>query len=336
MLAFETRAASVLRCLVVWMLLHGGMLHAHWMQGNQMHITQHADSLLLYVTPESQWFASNPPESVRQHVQLRFQGVLLLPTFFDVVQAAGQTTVVMQVPLTPEQQAQLDQIELRVNLFAPNSNATMHVMATAQATSMGGKPYQNVLMLNADAPQGFVFAKPSMQFVELVKTGVLHIVLGFDHLLFLLVLILGVQGAVPLLQTTLAFTVGHSLTLLMSHYVSFPMAWVEVAIAASIVWVAYLNLFPMRLWLAQRWLWAALLGLVHGMGFANSLSSEGIDISHSLLSLFGFNLGVEIGQLAFVLPCAWLLARFKYHVQLNLLCIALGFWLLLDRVMLLI
>ena len=326
----------MLGCLVVWFLLHGGLLHAHWMQGNQMHVTQHADSLLLYVTPESQWFASNPPESVRQHVQLRFQGVLLLPTFFDVVQAAGQTTVVMQVPLTLEQLAHLDQIELRLTLFAPNSNDTMQVMATAQAPAEGSKPYQNVLMLSADAPQGFVFAKPPLQFVELVKTGVLHIGLGFDHLLFLLVLILGVQGTVPMLQTTLAFTVGHSLTLLLSRYVSFPIAWVEVAIAASIVWVAYLNLFPMRLWLAQRWVWAALLGLVHGMGFANSLSAGDLDMARPVLSLLSFNLGVEIGQLAFVLPCAWLLARFKYHVQLNLLCIALGFWLLLERMMLLI
>ena len=324
----------MLRCFVVWMLLQGGLIHAHWMQGNQMHITQHADSLLLYVTPDPQWFAANPPESVRQHVQLRFQGMLLLPTFFDVVQAAGQTTVVMQVPLTLEQLAHLDQIELRLTLFAPNSNDTMQVMATAQAPAEGGKPYQNVLMLSADAPQGFVFAKPPLQFAQLVKTGVLHIGLGFDHLLFLLVLILGVQGAVPLLQTTLAFTVGHSLTLLLSRYVSFPIAWVEVAIAASIVWVAYLNLFPMRLWLAQRWVWAALLGLVHGMGFANSLSAGDLDMVRPVLSLLSFNLGVEIGQLAFVLPCAWLLARFKYHVQLNLVCIALGFWLLLDRMLL--
>jgi len=136
--------------------------------------------------------------------------------------------------------------------------------------------------------------------------GVEHILLGPDHLMFVLALLLLVSNARALVGTITAFTVAHSLTLAAASLglVHVPSAPVEAAIALSIVFVAVeiVHAARGRRALAARrpWVVAFLFGLLHGLGFAGALREVGLPADAIPLALLSFNLGVEAGQLLFV------------------------------------
>jgi hypothetical protein len=139
-----------------------------------------------------------------------------------------------------------------------------------------------------------------------LKLGVEHILTGIDHLLFVLALLLICRGTWLLVRTVTAFTVAHSVTLALASlgYVHVPSAPVEALIALSIVFVAS-EIVLMRqgregLTARRPWLVAFVFGLLHGLGFAGALSEVGLPEGHIPLALLFFNIGVEIGQLAFV------------------------------------
>ncbi len=130
--------------------------------------------------------------------------------------------------------------------------------------------------------------------------GIEHILGGFDHLAFLLALLVGARSLREMMWVVSGFTIGHSLTLTLAAlgYVSLPAAIVEPAIAASIVWAGLENLGdPPQ---GRRIVATLLLGLVHGLGFAGLLSELGLPSTHLLAALFSFHLGVELGQLTVV------------------------------------
>jgi hydrogenase/urease accessory protein HupE len=146
--------------------------------------------------------------------------------------------------------------------------------------------------------------------LEVVTTytilGIEHILSGFDHLLFVLALVLLVRGTRRLLVTITAFTAAHSLTLAGATlgWVHVPAAPVEASIALSIVFVAseIVHLRQGRTSLTQRYPWvvAFTFGLLHGFGFAGALAEVGLPPSSIPIALLFFNVGVEIGQLLFV------------------------------------
>ncbi|HTO48971.1 MAG TPA: HupE/UreJ family protein [Burkholderiales bacterium] len=142
--------------------------------------------------------------------------------------------------------------------------------------------------------------------------GVDHILTGYDHLLFLLVLVLGGGGAWSLVKIITAFTVAHSVTLALAvlGIVTLPDRFVEAAIALSIAYVAAENLLAKQA-LSRRWLVSLVFGLVHGFGFASLLREIGLPPGHLAVSLGAFNLGVEAGQAAVALPLVWLLMRVR-------------------------
>jgi len=139
-----------------------------------------------------------------------------------------------------------------------------------------------------------------------VLHGFDHILLGFDHLLFVLALILIVHSRRTLFWTITAFTAAHSITLALAtlRIIQVPSAPVEAAIALSIVLLAY-ETFRIRRGEASataRWPWvvAFSFGLLHGFGFAGALTRLGLPQGEIPLALFAFNVGVELGQLAFI------------------------------------
>jgi len=162
-------------------------------------------------------------------------------------------------------------------------------------------------------------ARPSQPFVEIAASGgawsvlrtywfhgVEHILFGYDHLLFVLALILIVPSARVLFFTITAFTLAHSLTLALATLglVHVPGPPVEAAIAASILLLAS-EIVHLRRgvvgWTARwPWLVAFSFGLLHGFGFASALMDVGLPRGDIPLALFAFNVGVECGQLAFV------------------------------------
>jgi hypothetical protein len=162
--------------------------------------------------------------------------------------------------------------------------------------------------------------------------GIWHIWIGYDHILFILTLLLPAvlrregarwlpaasmrQAFLHVAGIVTAFTLAHSVTLSLAalDVVNLPSRLVESVIAASIVIAALNNLFPLvtrRLWVV-----AFLFGLVHGFGFASVLADLGLPQGSLLLALLGFNLGVETGQLAIVaafLPLAFLLSGWRFY-----------------------
>ena len=162
-------------------------------------------------------------------------------------------------------------------------------------------------VLRPDAPS-FVFEKETAGPAAggYFRLGVEHILFGIDHLLFVLALVLIVRGVRLLVKTITAFTVAHSITLGLATlgYVHVPSAPVEATIALSIVFVASEILRSRRgeRGLTERapWLVAGTFGLLHGFGFAGALSQVGLPANDIPLALLFFNVGVEAGQLAFV------------------------------------
>ncbi len=133
--------------------------------------------------------------------------------------------------------------------------------------------------------------------------GVEHILGGVDHLLFVLGLLLLAAGWQRLLQAITAFTVAHSLTLLVAalDVVRVPAPPVEVVIALSIIYLASEAARSRSSSQGRRLTVAALaFGLLHGLGFAGALADIGVPRGQLLVALLGFNLGVEVGQLIFV------------------------------------
>jgi len=139
-----------------------------------------------------------------------------------------------------------------------------------------------------------------------LRLGIEHILLGVDHLLFVLALILIAPNMRQLVMAITAFTVAHSITLAAATlgFVNVPPPPVEAAIALSIAFVAceIVRACKGNAGIAARapWVVAFAFGLLHGFGFAGSLSEVGLPANHIPVALLFFNLGVEIGQLIFV------------------------------------
>lgn len=185
-------------------------------------------------------------------------------------------------------------LAIRYDLFFPNIST-----ASCLATIRQDGQVQTVVF----TPENREFSlqpsvwQPIRSFLWL---GIAHILTGYDHILFLIGLLM-LGGRLPyLIKIVTAFTVAHSATLSLAvlDVVSLPARWVESAIALTIVYVAMENLW--RKSLKGRWQLTFGFGLIHGLGFANILRELDISRSHLALSLASFNLGVEIGQIAVV------------------------------------
>jgi HupE / UreJ protein len=196
--------------------------------------------------------------------------------------------------------------------------------AQAQALVFGNESGEQQLALK---PPG-----PWETLRQYIIDGVWHIWIGYDHILFLLALLLpavlirrdgqwapapGIGGAAKeVLKVVTAFTLAHSITLSLAvlGVISLPSRIVESAIAASVIFAALSNLRgAVEL---KRWVMAFVFGLIHGFGFASVLVDLGLPTNALVLALVGFNVGVEIGQLAIVavfLPLAFWLRRTRFY-----------------------
>ncbi|MER2603733.1 MAG: HupE/UreJ family protein [Candidatus Competibacter phosphatis] len=213
----------------------------------------------------------------------------------------------------------------------PSHRGLLRVDALTGTETVALSPDRPLYLLNAAPASGW---RP---FASYWKEGVRHIWIGFDHILFLLALLLptvlwrenGRWRPAMALRTVLletaaivtAFTVAHSLTLTLAvlGVVDLPSRLVETVVALTIVLAALNNLFPLVT--TRRWSLAFGLGLIHGFGFAGALRDLGLPGNALALALAGFNLGVETGQLvivAAVLPLAYALRQTWLYRRLAL------------------
>ena len=170
--------------------------------------------------------------------------------------------------------------------------------------------------------------------------GIHHILSGYDHVLFLLGLLLSGGSLVALAKIITAFTVAHSVTLSLAvtDVVTLPDRLVEGVIALSIAFVAAENLAP-RPAVSRRWIVSFVFGLVHGFGFSSALRELGLTREGLLVPLLGFNLGVEAGQalvIAILLPALVLLRHSKWQgravLASSIAILATGVVLFVERV----
>jgi hypothetical protein len=178
---------------------------------------------------------------------------------------------------------------------------------------------------------------PVREFLTFGKEGIWHIWTGYDHILFLLALLLPAvlcreanawqpvaafrPAFLNVLKVVTAFTVAHSITLSLAalHLVQLPSRLVESTIAASVVLAAANNLVPLVR--GRSWLVAFGFGLIHGFGFAGAMAELGVREGALLLPVVAFNLGVEAGQLAIVsvfLPLAYALRSSWFYERVTL------------------
>jgi hypothetical protein len=153
----------------------------------------------------------------------------------------------------------------------------------------------------------YILKKQENEFLSFLKEGIFHILEGIDHIFFLLMLIISVllknynlkKSLIEIIEIATAFTISHSITLSLSMFniINPPENLIEVLIACTILFVALNNLF---FWIKKEWLLAFLFGFIHGFGFANALKEMNIQTINFAKVVFGFNLGVEIGQILII------------------------------------
>ena len=190
----------------------------------------------------------------------------------------------------------------RIGVTGPGSIA---LGALVRVTLLDGRVVQGVL--SPAHPTLEIPARPRPLAVarDYVLLGVQHILAGPDHLLFVFGLVVLAGTARRIAGTVSAFTLGHSVTLTLAALgvVALPARLIEVAIAASVLALAVeLARRPARPTAMRRhpWTMAAAFGLLHGLGFAAALREAGLPQGEVPLALFAFNVGIEIGQLLFV------------------------------------
>ena len=181
-------------------------------------------------------------------------------------------------------------------------------------------------------------ARSSSSFGSFVRLGIEHVAAGLDHVLFVCGLFLVVGANRRLVGTITSFTIAHSLTLALAAFdvVTLPRAPVEATIAASVLLVAVEATAKRDTWTKKKpWLVAFAFGLVHGLGFAGALGELGLPHAALPKTLFAFNVGVEIAQLALVAVLVvaerWFLAKRRPRAVLAYAIGAFGAFWLIER-----
>ena len=181
-------------------------------------------------------------------------------------------------------------------LTASNSSARQVVLIGS------GPDAAQALLDNTNSTLTLSVPPPSLLSVmqRYIVTGIEHIFLGYDHIAFLIAIVLWARRLLPVIKIVTAFTIAHSITLSLAalQIVVIPSTIVEPAIAASIVFVAVENFFSRDI--DGRWKVTFAFGLIHGFGFASALQEFGLPAHAVVPALAAFNIGVEIGQVAIV------------------------------------
>ena len=135
--------------------------------------------------------------------------------------------------------------------------------------------------------------------LSFMKLGIEHLLTGYDHILFLLTVVIGLSF-IESIKAVTSFTLAHSLTMALAFLgaISLPASIVEPLIAITVIYVAIENI--VRTNIPRRWIWTFIFGLIHGLGFVGALKVITISRSELILSLASFNVGIELAQLLIV------------------------------------
>ncbi len=191
-------------------------------------------------------------------------------------------------------------LRLRVDIFGTAQGEQTYQIKAIKSSET------HWLVLTPERSERTLFAPAEEVFFDFIQLGVIHIMTGYDHLLFLLVVIASYRVWRHALLSLSCFTVGHAITLVLSVWEVFtvPATVVEPAIATTIVAMTLFDWCARRMQRPPaykiRMLLVFICSLIHGLGLGTALTSLGLDTQHHMLSLVGFNMGIELGQIAVV------------------------------------
>src|SRR5262245_46751490 len=189
-----------------------------------------------------------------------------------------------------------ERVRLGIRLFADITTQHRAVVDVRWGTE--ARHFVRVGPCALDLARGALHPTFGQTFVEFRRWGAHHIFVGYDHIAFLMALLVGARRLREMIKVVTAFTAAHSLTLLLSalDVVRLNPSLTESLIAASIVYVGAENYFLDKG--RHRWLLAFVFGLVHGLGFSSALGERLAEAAGIAVPVLSFNLGVELGQLA--------------------------------------
>lgn len=278
-----------------------------------------------------------PRDEIAQHLLVikRDQEILKLQTFRLQTTDANSIHFILEFPNSPGAELHLSAIALE---HLPRGHKQF-----LSVRDRDGKPLAERMLTaqSKDLTIPLTPASNSESFLRFLVLGIEHIFTGYDHIAFLLAVLLTGGSLYSNVRIITAFTIAHSLTLALATFGVFtlPASIVEPLIAASIVFVGIENL--VRRQLAKRWLVTFGFGLIHGLGFASILRELGIGEMglRGAIPLLSFNLGVELAQIsiaALILPVVWKLQRrpafiLKHAPALSLLITLAGLYWLIAR-----
>ncbi|UWQ95762.1 HupE/UreJ family protein [Rhodobacteraceae bacterium M385] len=262
--------------------------------------------------------------------------------------------IAVQIPEVGDPELPRDSL-LTVGATLPEGDAGVQVGLSPQFGTFvprqvggGDDAYEGFLdggELTPELPRAEILTEGAMEvFVRYVVSGFDHIIpKGLDHILFVLGLFFFATQMRPLLLQVTAFTVAHTITLALAAtgVVSIPGSVVEPLIAASIVYVAVENILGIG---NTKWrtIFVFGFGLLHGLGFASVLGDFGIASGRFIEALIGFNIGVELGQLAVIAIAfalvGWFMKKDWYRtvivIPASLVIAAIGAWWVVERTLL--
>jgi HupE / UreJ protein len=259
--------------------------------------------------PAIVWAAQSKIRLLDENGARPLEGVMLMHSPADETPNAPAPQIIVLGRFALAQH--YESLRFELNLFGKQEAEQSYQITVTQGTD------KQLMIIRSDRATRAIFPSAWAVLVDYVVLGAEHIGMGWDHLLFLWIVLAAARGWRQIVLALTAFAVGHAMTLTLSVLGGFslPSAVVEPAIAATIIGMAALDVtVDQRGMLFSPWLRLGLVfacALIHGLGLAGVLTELGLDQRHQWLSLAGFNLGVEIGQLAL----AWVAFMVALGVQ---------------------
>ena len=277
-----------------------------------------------------------PREEIAQHLLVikRDQEILKLQNFHVQTTDANRIHFILEFPNSPG-------AELHLSVIALEHLPRGHKQFLSVRDRNGTLAERMLTAQSKDLTIPLTPTSNNESFLRFLVLGIEHIFTGYDHIAFLLAVLLTGGSLYSNVRIITSFTIAHSLTLALATFGVFTLhpSIVEPLIAASIVFVGIENL--VRRQLARRWLVTFGFGLIHGLGFASVLRELGIGEMgmRGAVPLLSFNLGVELAQIsiaALILPLVWKLQRrhtfrLKHAPALSLLITLAGIYWLVAR-----
>jgi hypothetical protein len=200
----------------------------------------------------------------------------------------------------------IEQLQMHYELFVPGVNTARCLAQVFRAGQIDN------LVFTPDTQNAALIDAPILQQISsFIRLGIEHIWTGYDHILFLISLLMLGGELGYLLKVVTAFSLSHSVTLFLAalNIISIPSRWVEIAIALSIAYIASENLW--RKEPKARWQLAFGFGLIHGLGFSSALQELNLPRTNLVTSLASFSVGIELGQFAIVLAVYFALSYLR-------------------------